>query len=121
MPIASRTTTVSDTTRMTRPTRALHVVPALFGEGGIFGGAERYALELARHMAEITPTRLVTFADAPARSDIGRLDVRVLGPAWRDRGQRNLTPRGLTRVFGYLDRSISMGFRWDLVVVGVKK
>ena len=66
MPIASRTTTVSDTARMTRPTRALHVVPALFGEGGVFGGAERYALELARHMADQTPTRLVTFSETPA-------------------------------------------------------
>jgi len=75
---------------MTRPAclRIVHLVPALFGEGGIFGGAERYALELARYMAEITPTRLVTFADVPARRDVGRLDVRVLGPAWRVRGQR---------------------------------
>ena len=68
-------------------TRVIHLVPALFGDGGIFGGAERYALELARHMAEITPTRLITFADVPARRDVGRLDVRVLGPAWRVRGQ----------------------------------
>ena len=101
--------------------RVVHLVPALFGEDGIFGGAERYAYEIARYMADQTPTRLVTFADAPARSDIGRLNVRVLGPAWRDRGRRNPTPRGLTRVFGYLDRSISMGLRWDSVVVGVKK
>ena len=69
-------------------TRVVHLVPALFGEGGIFGGAERYALELARYMAEITPTRLVTFADVPARQSVGQLDVRVLGPAWRMRGQR---------------------------------
>jgi glycosyltransferase involved in cell wall biosynthesis len=67
--------------------RVVHVVPAVFGDGGVFGGAERYALELARHMAEITPTRLITFADGPARRDVGRLDVRVLGPAWRVRGQ----------------------------------
>jgi glycosyltransferase involved in cell wall biosynthesis len=65
----------------------VHVTPALFGEGGVFGGGERYALELARHMADQTSTRLVTFADGPARSDVGRLDVRVLGPAWRVRGQ----------------------------------
>ena len=46
--------------------RVLHLVPALFGEGGVFGGVERYALELARHMADQTSTRLVTFADALA-------------------------------------------------------
>jgi glycosyltransferase involved in cell wall biosynthesis len=63
-------------------------VPALFGDSGVFGGAERYALELARHMAEVTPTRLVTFADAPGCRNVGPLDVRILGPAWRVRGQR---------------------------------
>jgi glycosyltransferase involved in cell wall biosynthesis len=68
--------------------RVAHVVPALFGEGGIFGGAERYALELAQYMAEQTTTRLVTFADIPARRNVGRLDIQVLGPAWRVRGQR---------------------------------
>lgn len=68
--------------------RVVHLTPAPFGEGGVFGGAERYTLELARHMAEVTTTRLVTFADATSRRDVGRLDVRVLGPAWRVRGQR---------------------------------
>jgi len=74
---------------MTRPARprVVHLVPALFGEDGVFGGAERYAHELARHMADQTPTRLVTFSQVPARRDVGRLDVRVLGPAWRVRGQ----------------------------------
>ena len=36
--------------------RVFHVVPALFGADGIIGGAERYALELARHMALEVPT-----------------------------------------------------------------
>lgn len=76
---------------MTRPAppRVVHLVPAPFGDRGIFGGAERYALELSRHMAEITPTRLVTFADVAARQSAGRLDIRVLGPAWQIRGQRS--------------------------------
>ncbi len=73
-------------TAQTRP-RVAHVVPALFGEGGVFGGAERYAYELARYMAEQTATRLVTFADVPARRSAGELDIRVLGPAWHVRGQ----------------------------------
>jgi glycosyltransferase involved in cell wall biosynthesis len=72
---------------VTRP-RVVHIVPALFGEGGVFGGAERYALELARHMADQTSTRLVTFSHAPARQSVGQLDIRVLAPAWRIRGQR---------------------------------
>lgn len=88
---------------MTQP-RVVHVVPVLFGEGGIFGGAERYALELARHMAEITPTRLVAFGDIPSRQVIGGLDVRVLGPAWRVRGQRfNPFHPGLIRHLAWAD------------------
>ena len=74
---------------MTRPARprVVHIVPALFGEDGVFGGAERYAHELARCMADQTPTRLVTFSQVPVRHSVGQLDVRVLGPAWRVRGQ----------------------------------
>lgn len=84
--------------------RVVHVVPALFGEGGIFGGAERYAFELARNMAEVTPTRLVSFGDAPGRRAQGPLDVRVLGPGWRVRGQRfNPFHPGLVRHLAWAD------------------
>ena len=68
--------------------RVLHVVPALFGASGIVGGAERYALELARHMADRVPTRLVSFGPSDASSREGNLDVRVFGGAWHVRGQR---------------------------------
>jgi glycosyltransferase involved in cell wall biosynthesis len=72
-----------------RVCRVLHIVPALFGaKGGVFGGAERYALELARHMAEEVPTRLVSFGSEPQRIRIGRLEVRVLPQPWYVRGQR---------------------------------
>jgi glycosyltransferase involved in cell wall biosynthesis len=67
----------------------LHVVPALFArEGGIVGGAERYALELARHMAARVPTTLVTFGDQERHETLGGLSVRVLGGARYVRGQR---------------------------------
>ena len=69
--------------------RVVHVVPALFGPGGVTGGAERYALELARHMAAITPTRLVSFGDEERRETFGTLEARVLGRPWYVRGQRN--------------------------------
>ena len=68
--------------------RVLHLVPALFGRAGIIGGAERYALELARHMAERVPTRLVTFGESAQETRIGNLDVRVIANAWHVRGQR---------------------------------
>jgi glycosyltransferase involved in cell wall biosynthesis len=66
----------------------LHLTPALFGSSGIFGGAERYTFELARHMAQRVETRLVAFGDSPQRfvTEEG-LKVEVLGPAWRVRGQ----------------------------------
>jgi glycosyltransferase involved in cell wall biosynthesis len=66
----------------------LHVVPALFGTSGIVGGAERYALELARHMADRVPTRLVSFGPHGERTREGNLDVQVFGGAWHVRGQR---------------------------------
>ena len=60
--------------------RVVHLVPALFGQGGLVGGAERYVFELARHMAERVDTRLVTFGDAPSETTNGPLTVQVLGP-----------------------------------------
>lgn len=64
-----------------------HVVPALFGPDGIVGGAERYALELARHMADRVPTTLVTFGAADRDERVGSLGIRILGRAWHVRGQ----------------------------------
>jgi glycosyltransferase involved in cell wall biosynthesis len=66
----------------------LHIVPALFGATGIVGGAERYAFELARHMAERVPTRLVSFGSQETAIREGELGVRVIGGAWHVRGQR---------------------------------
>jgi glycosyltransferase involved in cell wall biosynthesis len=71
-----------------RPPHVLHLVPALFGSNGIVGGAERYAFELARHMADLVPTTLVAFGDHDRVERIGQLDVRVIGSPWYVRGQR---------------------------------
>jgi len=65
-----------------------HLVPAPFDpEEGIVGGAERYAFELARHMAERIPTRLVTFGSEARQMRAGGLDVRILRGRFV-RGQR---------------------------------
>jgi glycosyltransferase involved in cell wall biosynthesis len=69
--------------------RVLHIVPALFGSHGVLGGAERYALELARYMAEIAPTRLLTFGDESRTERQGKLEIRVVGGPWYVRGQRS--------------------------------
>jgi glycosyltransferase involved in cell wall biosynthesis len=69
--------------------RVLHLVPALFdANDGIIGGAERYVYELARHMAQVTPTKLVTFASRDRREVRGGLSVVMLGRPWYPRGQR---------------------------------
>jgi glycosyltransferase involved in cell wall biosynthesis len=69
--------------------KVVHVVPALFGPGDTVGGAERYALELARHMASDVATTLVTFGEDDRDEEVGALRIRVLeGPSYV-RGQRN--------------------------------
>lgn len=70
------------------PPRVLHIVPALFGSKGVLGGAERYALELARYMAGAVPTRMLTFGDESSIEHFGDLEVRVVGRPWHVRGQR---------------------------------
>ncbi len=68
--------------------RVAHLVPARFdSDEGVLGGAERYAMELARHMAAEVPTELVTFGERSRVERVGDLTVRVLGHAWRVRGQ----------------------------------
>jgi glycosyltransferase involved in cell wall biosynthesis len=67
----------------------VHTVPALFSRTGTIGGAERYALELARHMANRVPTRLVTFGDRASEETIGSLKVHVLKRHWRVRGEEH--------------------------------
>jgi glycosyltransferase involved in cell wall biosynthesis len=66
-----------------------HVVPALFGRDGVVGGAERYVLELARHMADVTDTTLVTFGERSEDRTLGRLAIRTVGPAKYVRGERS--------------------------------
>jgi glycosyltransferase involved in cell wall biosynthesis len=74
---------------MSERVRVLHLVPALFdAQDGVIGGAERYALELARHMAEEVSTTILTFGDEERQLTMGQLRVRVIGNPWYVRGQR---------------------------------
>src|SRR5260370_5101328 len=69
--------------------RVLRIVPALFdSDDGVVGGAERYAFELARHMADEVPTTLLTFGDKERRETVGQLRVRAIGDPWYVRSQR---------------------------------
>lgn len=69
--------------------RVLHIVPRLFGrQDGVLGGAERYALELARHMANEVPTSLVCFGENRERHEtIGQLKIHVIDHPWWVRKQ----------------------------------
>jgi glycosyltransferase involved in cell wall biosynthesis len=67
--------------------RVIHVAPTVFGPGGLYGGGERYPLELARALAAEVDCELVTFGPRPGRwRDPAGLRVRVLRPLGRLRG-----------------------------------
>src|SRR5919204_6411326 len=59
--------------------RVVHVAPTLFGPDGIFGGGERYPLELGRALARHVECELVSFGSEPREwDDTSGLRVRVL-------------------------------------------
>lgn len=58
--------------------RVAHIVPALFGAEGVFGGAERYALELARAMSRYVPTSLISFGGRSYTAQEGALDIEIV-------------------------------------------
>ena len=59
-------------------TDIVHLSPAMFGSTGVWGGGERYALELARAQSERADVRLVTFGERARRYRLGRLRIHVL-------------------------------------------
>src|SRR5262245_7579440 len=63
--------------------RVVHISPALFGGRGIFGGGERYAVELAKAMARHVDTGLLAFGPRPLRNRAGGLEIQVLPNALR--------------------------------------
>jgi glycosyltransferase involved in cell wall biosynthesis len=71
--------------RSTAP-RVVHISPVAFGDSGMVGGGERYPAELARAMAALTPTTLVTFGRQADRQRVGDLDLRVLATRGRYKG-----------------------------------
>jgi glycosyltransferase involved in cell wall biosynthesis len=63
--------------------RVVHIAPTPFGGAGIFGGGERYPLELARALASEIDCRLVTFGPPATIREPSGLVVRVLRPQAR--------------------------------------
>jgi glycosyltransferase involved in cell wall biosynthesis len=60
--------------------RVIHLAPTAFGRDGLFGGGERYPLELARALAEHVECELVTFGPEPGNRREGALSIRVVRP-----------------------------------------
>jgi glycosyltransferase involved in cell wall biosynthesis len=59
----------------------MHVAPTTFGTDGLFGGGERYPLELARALARDVDCELITFGPRPGRRrEPGGLHLRTLRP-----------------------------------------
>jgi glycosyltransferase involved in cell wall biosynthesis len=76
--------------------RVVHVAPTFFGPAGIFGGGERYPLELGRALARHVDCELVSFGrGARAWSDSSGLRIRLL--------------RSLTLVGGHPAHPLALG------------
>src|ERR671923_131849 len=61
--------------------RVIHVAPSVFGPDGLYGGGERYPLELARALAAEVDCELVTFGRRPGGwREPGGLRVRGVRP-----------------------------------------
>jgi alpha-maltose-1-phosphate synthase len=59
--------------------RVVHVAPTPFGPAGIFGGGERYPLELGRALAHHVDCELVSFGrEARSWTDSAGLQIRIL-------------------------------------------
>jgi glycosyltransferase involved in cell wall biosynthesis len=59
--------------------RVMHIAPTSFGTGGLFGGGERYPLELARALASEVDCELITFGRHPCSTrEPNGLRLRIL-------------------------------------------
>ena len=75
--------------------RVIHVVPTPFGEAGLFGGGERYPLELARALAAHVDCELVSFG-RKARIEHEKVGSRLLLRLRTAEGNR--CKRGIVRI-----------------------
>jgi len=85
--------------------RVLLTSPALFGDDGVYGGGERYAVELARAVAaRVGAATLYAAGRVDAVRQEGPLRIVVRRPWLRVRGQaHNPLPRGLWRAVAQAD------------------
>ncbi len=81
--------------------RVIHIAPTTFGPTGLYGGGERYPLELARALTKEVECELVTFGREPAiRRTSAGLTIRTLRAAayWRGHPAHPISPGLFTAV-----------------------
>lgn len=91
------------------------VYPIQFGADGIFGGGERYALELARALSKHRPTRLVTFGKNAGRHCEGELEIAVHEPRRLLRGEP-MNPLSIRFLRDLLDADVIHCTAWNTLV-----
>jgi glycosyltransferase involved in cell wall biosynthesis len=80
--------------------RVTHISPLAFGASGMWGGGERYPLELAKAMSVEVPTRFVTFGPAGRTVRVGQLEQVTLPTRFHLRGPLNpISERFLAELF----------------------
>lgn len=80
---------VPSSSRKVRDLRVVHVSPTFFSHRSVLGGGERYATELARFMAAVADTQLITFGSGRESFRIGDLRIEVYPASAGARGNRN--------------------------------
>jgi len=95
-----------------------HVCPKLFGARGTFGGGERYPLELARAMARLVPTRLVSFGPEAAVFNDEGLEVKIL-PSKRNWKGSEVNPVSGRLPYELAGSRIVHAHHWESVVTNL--
>ncbi len=84
--------------------RVAVLYPIAFGPEGLFGGGERYAVELARALSRRTPTRLITFGPTARETEIDGLEIHTYEPfRWLRGEQANPFTAGFLRSLRGMD------------------
>ena len=95
--------------------RVAVVYPMTFGDDGIYGGGERYAVELARALSRRVPARLVSFAERPRVEVVDGLEIHLHKPSRYLHGNR-LNPLSFGFLSSLADVDVVHCASWNVLV-----